>query len=678
MIGQSILHYKILEKLGEGGMGVVYKAEDTKLRRIVSLKFIAPQIASNEEERAHFLQEARAVASLDHPNVCAIYEVGDANGQPYLAMAYIEGETLAQKIGLGPLPASRVIDFAAQIVEGLAEAHDTGIIHRDIKSANVMVTPKGQAKIMDFGVAEFVGRDARAGEVVGTASYMSPEQATGETVDVRTDIWSFGVVVHEMLCGRLPLQGDYEAAVLHSILNEKPPEIDNVDVPPALLEIISKCLRKEPEKRFRNGAELAAALRVLGSPKATAPIEVVAPTRGRRLAGPLGAVAAVLVVLAGLVFWRFGGGDTGAGRVAGERPSIVVLPLNNLSGTGDDDYFVDGMTDELITSLAKIKGLRVISRTSAMRLKEANRTVPEIAEQLGVDYVLEGSVLRADGRVRINTKLIDTAQDRSVWAENYDHPFEDILSLQNEAARTIAGEIRVQLSPEEQIRLAATPKISPQAYENYLRARFFMNRRSRESVARAKELFQEIIDAEPDSGMGYAGLADAHVLTAVQGHAPPQQVWPEAKAAAERAVELDANLAEAHASLGLIRSFYEWDWKNAAQEFDRAIELNPGYVTARQRRATYLSRLGRHDEAIEEIQRAREIDPLSLSVSHSAGVIYSMAREHNMAVEQFKNNLELASDYYRTYMALGRCQLETQDFTGGARFTQPGLRAFGA
>jgi len=385
MIGQSILHYKILEKLGESGMGVVYKAEDTKLRRIVSLKFLAPQIDSNEEERARFLQEARAVASLDHPNVCAIYEVGDANGQPYLAMAYIEGETLAQKIGLGPLPASRVIDFAAQIAEGLAEAHDTGIIHRDIKSANVMVTPKGQAKIMDFGVAEFVGSDARAGEVVGTASYMSPEQATGETVDVRTDIWSFGVVVHEMLCGRLPLQGDYEAAVLYSILNEKAPEIDNVDVPPALLEIISKCLRKEPEKRFRNGAELAAALRVLGSPKTTAPIEVVAPTRGRRLAGPLGAVAAVLVVLAGLAFWRFGGGDTGAGRVAGERPSIVVLPLNNLSGTGDDDYFVDGMTDELITSLAKIKGLRVISRTSAMRLKEAKRTVPEIAEQLGVD-----------------------------------------------------------------------------------------------------------------------------------------------------------------------------------------------------------------------------------------------------------------------------------------------------
>jgi TolB-like protein/Tfp pilus assembly protein PilF len=376
------------------------------------------------------------------------------------------------------------------------------------------------------------------------------------------------------------------------------------------------------------------------------------------------AIAAVLVVITGLAFWR-SGGDTGAGGVTAKRPSIVVLPLNNLSGTEDDDYFADGMTDELITSLAKIKGLRVISRTSAMRVKEANRTVPEIAEQLGVDYVLEGSVLRADGRVRINAQLIDTAQDRSVWAENYDHDFQDILSLQNDAARTIAGEIRVQLSPEEQVRLGASPKISPQAYENYLRARFFMNRRSREGVVRAKELFQEVINAEPDSGMGYAGLADAHVLTAVQGYAPPQQVWPEAKAAAERAVELDANLADAHASLGLIRSFYEWDWKNAAQEFDRAIELNPGYVTARQRRATYLSRLGRHDEAIEEIQRAREIDPLSLSVSHSAGVIYSMAREHNMAVEQFKNNLELAGDYYRTYMALGRCQLETRDFAAG-------------
>lgn len=652
-------------------MGVVYKAEDTKLRRVVSLKFLAPRIHSDEEERARFLQEARAVAALDHPNVCAIYEVGEAAGQPYLAMAYVQGETLASKIDGQPLPAKQVLDYAAQIAEGLCAAHEAAIVHRDIKSANVMLTPKGQIKIMDFGVAQFAS-DGGPREVVGTASYMSPEQTSGEAVDARTDIWSFGVVMYELLTGHLPFRGEYEAAVLYSVLNEEPEPIDSPDVPAKLIEIVRKCLQKNPSQRYPTTDALAADLRALRAGDATtqrgAAVDSAgadAPRRARFATMGVAAMILLLLVVAWGVWGPFRPPSGTAGSIAGsqeQRPSLVVLPLQSLSGNDEEDYFVDGMTDELITSLAKIRGLRVISRTSAMQFKGTRKTMPEIAQQLRVEYVLEGSVLRAGDRVRINAQLIDTAQDRSVWAENYDYDLKDVLSLQNDAAKTIAREIRVQISPQEQARLGRPPAINPQAYENYLRARFFINRRANDDLAHAQDLFQQVIDQEPASGLGYAGLADALTLTALRGEVPPSEIWPKAEAAALRAVELDSDLAEAHSSLGLIRSFYDWDWAGAGKEFDTAIDLHPGNAIARQRRAIYLSRIGRHDEAIEEIQSARDLDPLSLVINHTVGVIYSMARRYDEAVSHLETNLELSDTNYRTYMTLGRSRLEQGKF----------------
>ena len=648
-------------------MGVVYRAEDTGLQRPVALKFFTRAAAADGDLRAQMLNEGRAAAALDHPNICSIYDVGESDGHLFLAMAYLDGETLASRIERGPLSAQDAAPVIRQIASGLGAAHGRGIVHRDVKSSNILLTKDGQAKITDFGIAG-PGQPAAGALTVpprGTAAYMSPEQTRGDPVDQRSDLWALGVVLYEMLTGRLPFSGEYSAAVSYAVQNEEPREIGDTDppVPENLCRIIKRLLEKNPAGRYQNAAELIADLEgpvtagPATSPENTGPLPDPNPASRPRTVG-WALFAGFVVLLAAGVWWA-------ANQVPG-RPkgpvSIAVMPLDNLSQDTNQEYFAEGMTQELITVLARIDSLRVISSNSAARFREPGRPIAEIAAALNVDYIVRGSVMRQGGQVRINAQLVDVRQDRHLWAERYDRALSDVLTLQSDVARAIASEIQVQFSPAEDERLGRPARVDPEFYEAYLRGRYFLSRRTPQAMARALEQFEQLVKMYPDQPLGYVGLADAYVLHANQGLRPPEEVWPKAKEAAAHAVSLDASLSEAHSTLGLVRSFYEWNWKGAEQEFKKAIELEKNNPNALSRYAIYLSRIGRHDEAIEYMERARAMDPLSLNLNNAVAVLYYMAQRYDEATERCEANLELSSTYYRTYWNLGRSRLAKSEF----------------
>jgi len=656
MIGQTISHYKILEKLGEGGMGVVYKAEDTKLKRTVALKFLPPELTRDEESRERFIHEAQAASALQHNNICTIHDIDETeDGQSFICMAYYEGETLKKKIARGPLPVQQSVDTAIQIAEGLAKAHRQGIVHRDIKAANLMVTSDGVVKIVDFGLAKLAGktRVTKTGTTVGTAAYMSPEQARGEGVDHRTDIWSLGVVLHEMLTGQVPFKGDYEQAVVYSILNEKPEPVTGLrtGVPMELERLVDKAMAKSPGERYQHVDEMLVDLRALRKKTEPAamterPLEARLPSAKR--AYLYGGVASLVVVLivAGLYFSRSPDETIN---------SIAVLPLANLSGDPEQEYFADGMTEQLIMELAKIGALTVISRTSVMQYKGVKNPLREIARELGVDAVVEGSVLRVEGRVRISAQLIEASSDRHLWAESYERDLRDVLALQSEVARAIAQEIKIAMRPEEEARLASARTVNPEAHEAYLKGRYHWNKRTEEAMKKGLEYFQQAIEIDPGYADAYAGLAQTYVLlsSVEYGAMPPREAIPKAKAAAMKALEIDEELGEPHAALGLAKMDYDWDWSGAGREFKRAIELNPGHATVRHWHAIYLTVTGRHEEAIAEAKRALELDPLSLIIGTDVGWVYYMARQYDEAIEQLHKTLELDPNFAVAHRNLG-------------------------
>jgi serine/threonine-protein kinase len=648
MIGKTISHYKILEKLGSGGMGVVYKAEDLNLERLVALKFLPPHIGMDAEEMQRFIQEAKAASALDHTNICTIYEINiTEEGQLYICMAYYLGETVKKKIEGGPLKLDEAINISIHIGQGLAKAHEKNIIHRDIKSANILITNDGIAKILDFGLAKLAGqtRLTKDATTLGTIAYMSPEQAKGEDVDHRTDIWSLGVILYEMSTGQLPFKGDYEQAIIFSIINEQPVLLTGLrtGVPIELDRIVNKAFAKNPDERYQHIDEMLVDLELLhkqiksGENIEERPKEKTAKKKKIYVFSLITSLTIIIILLG---IYLFSARDIAIN-------SLAVLPLDNLSDDPGQEYFVDGITDVLISELAQISALRVISRTSSMQYKGVkNKPLAKIAKELNVDAILEGTVYREGERVRITAQLIRAIDDRHLWADKYEYNLKDIFSLQSEVAQAIAREIKIRLTDREKNRLASVQQVHPETYQLYLKGRYHWNERTEEGILKAIDYFKQAIEKDSNYAAAYAGLADCYIIEPMYYMALPKETIPQARVAALRALEIDNKLAEAYVSLAAIRHNYDWAWSTAETIFKKAISLNPNYATAHQWYAELLCCLGRHEEAIRAVKHASELDPLSPVINMQRGMFYLISRDYNRAIKELKKALELHPNFY--------------------------------
>jgi serine/threonine protein kinase/tetratricopeptide (TPR) repeat protein len=649
MIGQTILHYKILEKLGEGGMGVVYKAEDTKLERTVAIKFLPRHIAGNTEERERFKIEAKAAASLSHSNVGHIYAIEEVDSDMFIVMEYIDGQELKEKIQSGPLPLDKAIDIAIRIGEGLQAAHEKDIVHRDIKSSNIMMTEKGQVKIMDFGLAKVrgVAKVTKEGTTLGTITYMSPEQARGEQVDHRTDIWSLGVIIYEMVSGQLPFKGDYEQAVIYSIFNEEPKPLSGLrsGVPKELERIVTKALAKKQNERYQHVDEMLVDLRSLkreldsGATKTVSEGAIqpssTSPKKKLLLYGGISLAAIILLAL----FYFF---LPKSPKIADQK-TIAVLPFKNLSDNPENDYFSDGITEDIITQLSKISELKVIARSSIERYKNSDKSVSEIAKELGVLTVLEGSVRRAGNRVRIVGQLIDAKTEENLWADTYDRQMEDIFDIQSDVSKRIASALQTELSPVEKKKIESKPTENLDAYNLYLQGRFYWRKRKPEALVQAAEYFNKAIQLDPRYTLAYVGLADCYALFPYYhaSNISDEEAYDRAERMARKALELNPNLAAAYTSLGNVLKEGKWDWSNAEKAFKKALELNPNDANAHQWYCEMLVVLGRMDEALEHAKKAYAIEPFSVIIANNLGRTFLYNRQYDEAIKQLKKSLEL-------------------------------------
>lgn len=650
--------YEIVAPLGSGGMGDVYRARDARLGREVAIKVLAPDAIADEERRHRFVREARAASALSHPNVATIYEFGESEGRAFIAMELVEGQSLAARIGNHALPTRDVIDLALQITEALEEAHARGITHRDIKPGNIMVTPRGRIKVLDFGLARIqrdAGEDAtttlatRDGIALGTVPYMSPEQALGQDVDSRSDIFSLGAVIYEMATGARPFAGENSAAITDRILHSQPAAIArlNQDTPDELERIVRKCLVKDRERRYQSARDLAVDLGNLkrdieygssGGAARTQPAAAPAThsMKQRQLIG----IAIVLLLLAGAFLVVRLGRHAGAAK---PLSSIAVLPLKNLSGNPDQDWFSDGMTESLIAELSKIKALKVISSTSVMQLKGTHKSLPEIGRDLGVEAIVEGSVLRVGNNVRITASLIEAAADRALWAHEYDSDMKDVLSLHREVARTVAGEIQVVLSPAERASLSQVHRIDPAVQDALLKGRYFYSQTAvdPENLWKALAEFEEAARLDPRNADAQAGIAKTYGTLGNWGLMPQAEAFLSSRDAALRALELDDSSPEAHKAICWWHFTWQHDWALAEREMKRAMELDPNDAEARMYYAQWLSVMGRHGEAILYAKRSHELAPLDLQNYMMYGTIYYWARDYDNATRVYREMVDL-------------------------------------
>lgn len=670
MIGETISHYEIISRLGQGGMGEVYLADDTQLDRQVALKFLSESLWDDSEAKERLIREAKAASKLDHPNIVTIHGIEEVEGRLFIVMACVKGTTIDRYVEALGRTSERIVNLALQIADGLKHAHLAGIVHRDLKPGNILVDDDGRARILDFGVARVSGasRLTQAGMSVGTPAYMSPEVIQGEDAQPASDIYSLGVVLYQMLSGQLPFEADSQATLLYSILEDEPPSLTENDpaIPPALQAVIMQCLAKCPDQRYPNCDALASALRdsltpgsmpkeaetSYDTPSVTPSLS--SPTKSKSRNWPLGIAAAMLLTVSAYLVVYLGLFPS-KDRTPGVIRSIAVLPLDNYSGDPSQDYFAEGMTDELTANLATISQLRVISRGSAMQFDSKNRpAAPEIAKALKVDALVEGSVTRAGDRVRITAQLVDARADKNLWAHSFERSSSDVLALQAELASAIANEINVQLTPSEASRLAAAPSVNPAAHDAYLRGRYFFNRPSDENLKKAIAQFQEAVKLSPDFAPAYSGLSDAYLWAGYnEGFLTASEARPLAKEAAEKAVALDSNSAEAHTSLAVFKLFYEYDWAGCEQEFRRAIALNPSYAFAHDQFGNGLAYLGRFDESIAEGKRAAALDPLSPQILVDNCTAFVLSRDYDTARELAKSAGNLDPTYFFPVMVEG-------------------------
>lgn len=652
--GSKLGPYEILSLAGKGGMGEVYRARDERLGRDVALKVLPEGLSEKPEGLKRFQQEAKSLAALSHPNILSIFDIGTDHGIPYVVMEYLHGETLRQNLGDGPLSWQKSILFSATIAEALAAAHSSGVVHRDLKPENIFITKDGRIKILDFGLARLLATNSNAEvastvsvekSVVGTVPYMSPEQVRGEIVDSRTDIFSFGCILFELVTGKGPFHGKTTPVTIAAILKEEVPRpsVIGVNIPIELEGIILRCLEKDRENRFQSAGDLAFALKAIAGSSTSDRVvsETLREPKSRSKVALLGVglVLLVAVVVGWLFFQRQNSSNLMPG-VPVKITSLAVLPLLNLSGDPEQDYLADGMTEQLIASVARLKALRVISRTSAMTYKNTKKTLPEISKELNVDAILEGSVLKSGDRIQFTVQLIHAPTDNHLWAETYQRNLEDILTVQNELAESIASEIQLQLTPQEQKQLAVRESVNPEAHIDYLKGRFYFAKFTEPDFKTAIEFFQSALQKDPAYAPAYAGIADVYVMMS-DNFLPPSECMPKAKAAALKALELNPDLPEAHTSLGAVKFYYDWDWNGTSEELERALSLNPNYAEAHRIRAAYFASQKRNAESNREIVSAAKLDPLSFLINLDFAWTSFVLREYDLAIRYSNNALEL-------------------------------------
>jgi serine/threonine protein kinase/Tfp pilus assembly protein PilF len=637
--------YRILEKLGAGGMGVVYKAEDTKLHRSVALKFLPRETSGDVSALERFRREAYAASALNHPNICVIYDIDEYEGRPFIAMELLEGESLKYRLEGKPLPPELLMDLAIQIAEGLEAAHEKGIIHRDIKPANIFVTSRDQAKLLDFGLAKLAHRPRPApegasasilptltvepeeltspGVVMGTVAYMSPEQVRGEELDGRTDLFSLGVVLYEMATGKRPFEGKTSGIVFTEILTKAPiaPIKLNAALPADLGKIINKALEKDRDRRFASAADLGAALK-----RVKRELE-----SGRAAAAP---------------------------KARAERPrkaidAIAVLPFVNVGGDPDAEFLSDGIAESLINRLAQLPRLRVIARTSAFQFKGEGVDPERCASELGVQALVTGRVLRRGEHLSISAELMDVRTKTHVWGEKYSRAFSDIFAVEDDIARQIVERVRPHLVMEYKKRLGKQPAGTAKAYELCLRSRQYLYLFTQKSLQRAIEFLEQALVEDPHYALAYGELAICHYGLSNLGYVSPAEGWPRVKAAAARALELDGSLAKAYTALAQVSQDFEWDWAAAESAHRRAIELMPGDSFLHMCYSWFLSIARRHEESIAEMRLALELDPLSIIATTCIGEVLMQGRQSDAAIEQCRKAIALDATYWPAYLFMG-------------------------